>query len=317
MLAACAPERSAVVVTPAMPPADLAPAAISVANTSEGVPIEVVRHKNFVLRFGEHALEVDPADGGRIIAFSLAEKSVLASREESPEAYGSSFWPSPQSDWGWPPPPAFDEAPWQASADEGALLLTSGTDEKLALSATQRIFAVPEKGVFVIEHTLVNRGSAPRKVAPWQNTRVRPRGLTFFPSTAAPIADSPLALRPENGVAWFAHDPAAHDKGVKGFSDGAEGWLAHVDGELLFIKAFPDVPREAQAPKEAEIEIYVDGAGRFVEIEQQGPYMQLAPGTSSTWPVRWHLSRLPPGLSAARGSPELVAHVRAIVSKLQ
>lgn len=313
-LAGCAAERGAAVVPPLPAAVTFGTAAVTVHNTSEGVPHEIVRRKNFVIGFGEHALEVDPADGGRIVGFSLHGQSVVVPREESPEAYGSSFWPSPQSDWNWPPPLALDKASWQATVEGKVLVLSSGTDEKLGLSAEQRIFAEPSRGGVVIEHIFRNRAATARRVAPWQNTRVRPRGLTFFPSPGPALPDSPLRLQPQNGIVWFSHDPAAHKQGVKGFSDGAEGWLAHADGDLLFVKVFADVARASQAPKEAEIEIYVDGAGRFVEVEQQGPYAELAPNGSFRWPVRWLLRKLPADLAAVPGNMKLVEYVRALVT---
>jgi hypothetical protein len=207
-----------------------------------------------------------------------------------------------------------DKAPWRTEIEGKLLVLSSASDEKLGLSARQRIWAEPARAAVVIEHVLVNRGRAPRRVAPWQNTRVRPRGLTFFPSAAPALPDSPLALQPEAGVVWFKHEPASYKQGVKGFADGSEGWLAHVDGDLLLVKVFADVPRALQAPKEAEIEIYVDGAGRFVEVEQQGAYGELAPGASSTWPVRWLLRKLPSDLAAQPGKAELLEFVRRLVA---
>jgi hypothetical protein len=106
-------------------------------------PRTVVRHENYVFEFGDYALEVDPDDGGRTVALSVAGHSAIVSRDESPEAYGSSLWPSPQSDWAWPPPPSFDKLPWRAHVDGRALVLESATDPKLGLSATERISAEP------------------------------------------------------------------------------------------------------------------------------------------------------------------------------
>ena len=312
LVGGCAAERA--VAVPVEPTQPLAPVEVIVTNSVEGAPRELVRQKNFVIDFGDHALEVDPADGGRILGFSLKGRSVIVSRQESPEAYGSSFWPSPQSDWNWPPPAAFDKSAWNAAIDGNVLRLTRATDNKLGLSGEQRIWAEPATGSVVIEHTIVNRGTAVRRVAPWQNTRVRPGGLTFFPSTASPLPDSPLKLPTEAGIVWFKHDPAAFKQGIKGFSDGAEGWLAHVDGDLLLVKVFSDVPRAAQAPKEAEIEIYVDGAGRFVEVEQQGAYAELAAGASSTWPVRWLLRKLPSDVSPEPRNPKLVELARTLAA---
>ncbi len=280
-------------------------------------PRAVVRRSNYVFEFGDTALEVDPSDGGRAVSLSVAGRSVIASRDESPEAYGSSFWPSPQSDWVWPPPASFDKLAWRASIDGPTLVLESATDPKLELSATQRISAQPEHGAFRFELTLHNHGAKARRVAPWQNTRMRPNGLTFFPSHETMSSDAKHQTEPQAGLIWFLHDPHARTDGEKFFDDGEEGWLAQLDGELLFVKTFPDVPKAAQAPKEAEIELYADGAGHFVEVEQQGAYVELAPGQSSTWVVHWAARRVPANITRAPFEPGLAAFARSVAREIR
>jgi hypothetical protein len=282
----------------------------------DGAPRTVVRQSNLLMEFGPYALEIDPTDGGRIVTFSLDGRSVVVPRSESPEAYGSSFWPSPQSDWRWPPPLALDRRAWHPTVEDRWLVLQSDVDPKLGLSGKQRITADLAHGSVSLELTLTNRGSAPRRVAPWQNTRVRPRGLTFYPSSERTLPTSSLELLPENGIIWFAHDPTVFQESRKSQSDGREGWVAQVDGDLIFVKVFPDVPREAIAPDEGEVVIYVPDNGLFVEVEQQGPYVELAPGASSTWPVRWLVRRLPPGMAIRRGNQELVELARQLVRSL-
>ena len=278
---------------------------------------EVVREKNYVVEFGERSLEVDPNDGARILAFSLGGRSVLIPRPESPEAFGSSFWPSPQRDWQWPPPLELDRKPWQVTAAGPSLELASETVPKLGISAVQRLTPDETHGSVTIEYRVTNRDVAPRGVAPWQNTRVRPRGLTFFPASEPALPQSSLVLAPEAGVIWFLHDPTAITKDSKLWADGHEGWMAQVDGDLLFVKVFDDVPREAQAPTEAEIVIYVAGGGLFVEMENQGPYETLAPGASSTWTVRWVLRRLPPDVRAEPGNPKLLGLARELAASVR
>jgi hypothetical protein len=303
--------------TPVPNPAS-APTTVPPAPVPRGPVVQrVVRRHNYEIVFGPYAIEVDPADGGRIVAFSLDGRSVVLPRDESPEAYGSSFWPSPQNDWGWPPPPALDKWEWTVALDGNALVLESRVDEKLGLSARQRIAADVARGAVDIAFTLVNHGSAPRRVAPWQNTRVRPGGITFYPSAEPTLPSSSLKLAPVDGVVWFAHEPATMKESGKSFGDGAEGWLAHVDGDLVFVKVFPEVPREAQAPGEAEIELYTHESGRFVEMEQQGAYGEIAPGASSTWSVRWLVRRLPRDVTAQPRSARLVAFVRGLVASVR
>src|SRR5579864_6948899 len=107
--------------TPSAPSTAGAPIASAAGATvceiphAEGVPYPAFVHPNYVIEFGHSAVEVDAADGGRIITFSFDGRSVLQSRENSPEAYGSSFWTSPQSDWVWPPPRTMDKDPWKAT----------------------------------------------------------------------------------------------------------------------------------------------------------------------------------------------------------
>lgn len=269
--------------------------------------------ERFRLELGALSLEVDAKDGGRIVEFSLDGQNALVTQAESGAAYGSSFWPSPQADWNWPPPPEIDRDAWNAAFTPNGLELASGTSAALGLSVSQNIRLGSNPSCAVIDYTLHNRGTEARRVAPWQNSRVRPRGLTFYPSHDATQPHSALALAPHDGVTFFAHDPESMKLNQKSFADGLEGFLAHVDRELLFVKSFPDVPPGGAAPGEAEIELYVDGAGKFVEVEQQGAYVEIPPGGSSSWRVVWLLERVPKE-HVAVGSAALVERARKLAA---
>jgi hypothetical protein len=102
---------------------------------------------------------------------------------------------------------------------------------------------------------------------------------------------------------------------AKSFADGAEGWLAHLAGRLLFLMTFPKVPRAAQAPTEAEIELYVDRTGLFVEVEQQGAYEVIPPGAESTpWTVHFQVHAVPADVVADPG-PQLLSWARGLVAR--
>jgi len=281
------------------------------------VPKPVMRQENYRIEAGPYALEVSPTTGADIVEFSLDGRNVLVPRDESPNAFGSTFYPSPQSDWQWPPPPEWDALPWTVQVAQDALHLTSRAIAKLDLGATQRISLDGALGMARIDYTISNFGKIPRKVAPWQNTRVRPKGLTFFPSSQATLPNSALKLEPEDGVIWFHHDPAEFTEGKKIFADGDEGWLAHVDGNLMLIKVFPDVPLGAQAPGEAEVEIYVPSDGQFVEVEQQGPYVELGSGELTSWPVRWIVRTLPSDIPAPPERKRLVRFARELAASVR
>ena len=93
--------------------------------------------------------------------------------------------------------------------------------------------------------------------------------------------------------------------------------MAQVDADLLFVKVFPDVSREAQAPEEGEIVIYVSNSGRFVEMEQQGSYTELAPGQSLTWPVQFLIKRIPKNIEIKPYSLQLVELAREMASSVR
>jgi hypothetical protein len=265
----------------------------------------------FTFRAVRHELVVDASDGARTIAYRIDGDNALIDAVASPHAYGSSFWTSPQSDWGWPPPPELDRAPWSASIDEDILVLQSSTSPSLGVAVTQRVSLTRETGVASFEYVMTNRSSAPIRLAPWQNTRVPPRGTTFFPSVVHREPFSTLELEYSGGVAWLSHGnrPA---RNAKAFAHGSEGWVAHAIGRLLFVKVFSVVPRGRQAPGHGSVEIYVDESARFVEVEQQGRYAEVLPGKRSRWLVRWLLGWMPAEVAEA-GLEELAAFARLLV----
>lgn len=309
---------------PVPPPAPLVPTVVTAGESEppepQAVPFSVVRQHDYRIDFGDYGLEVNPADGARIIEFSLGGHNALVTQAQSPDAFGSSFWTSPQSDWSWPPLPELNALPWKVEVDQASLVLESQVNQALGYSARQRIVALPEAGAVSIECTLTNHGPEPRKVAPWQNTRVAPGGLTFYPSPGQSYPESSLKLEPKDGITWFLHQPERYRSGsVKSYADGSEGWLAQAEpaGRLLFVKVFADVPRDAQAPKEGEIVIYVPQGGRFVEVEQQGPYVELGSGQSTRWPVTWVLERLDASVAIEPGNARLVELAREMAARVR
>jgi hypothetical protein len=271
----------------------------------------------FLFQFGDTQFAVDANQGGRIVTFALSGRNILTGPAVDPANFGSTFWPSPQSDWNWPPLPEIDSAPYASSLDGGVLSLSSATAAGLDLAMKKKFSADGETGVVTVAYTLANRGSKARQVAPWEITRVAAGGLTFFPmGQGGPRKGPQDLLNPTvvNGVAWFAYDAAAITADQKLFADGREGWIAHVDGDLLLVKSFADTLPSQAAPGEAEIEIYANGAHTYVEVENQGPYVNLAPGATTTWTVRWMLRKLDLASTPARaGSAPLLDLVRSLV----
>ncbi len=273
----------------------------------------------YVLGFGEVELTVDPSIGGRITSFSLSGENILTGPEvvaggsgSDPNMYGSTFWTSPQSAWGWPPEHAIDAAPHRAEVADGALQLASEAGAATGYAVRKRFWTEAERELIAIEYTLENQ-SATLPAAPWEISRVPKEGFVFFAASAPALPQSNLPSTFRDGVAWVdvALAPPADSKL---FQDGSEGWLAYVYRDLVLIKTFADTSADDVAPSEAEIEVFVSGLYEYIEIEQQGRYAMPPDGADTSWRVNWLLKRLPAGLDASFGSAALVAWVREVAA---
>ncbi len=270
----------------------------------------------YVIAWNDLVLEVDARTGGRVTALRLGGRNLLTEPSVDPGNFGSTFWTSPQSVWGWPPVPEIDHAPYRASIDGHTLIMRSTRSASLGLEVEKLISADRARGALLFEYRIHNLGDAPRQTAPWQITRVAPGGLTFYPSGEGSYAPSNLHVRDQAGVTWFDYDKSHISDHNKLFADGREGWLAHVDRErdALLVKTFPVVPRASHAPGEAQIEIYANPAHTYIEVEVQGAYEAVPPGGALVWQIVWLVRHLPPNLPITVGSAPLLSHVRALVA---
>lgn len=294
-------------------------AGLHAQGVSDQVPIRKV-DDGYSLQVNQVGLRVNPEIGGRITSLALSGKDFLTDSVVNSFNWGSSFWPSPQSDWHWPPAAAIDNAPYQARVENGALVMTSTPDPRTGLVATKTISGHSSNGSFVIDYALTNTSDSVRKVAPWEVTRVHTGGLAFFPMGEGALRGGLIPLMTEkDGIQWFRYQvdklPQKGDRQI--YTDGAEGWFAEVNDGVILVKKFPDIPKAAAAPKEGEVELYaspVEPGHSYVEVEHQGAYQRLAPGESLHWKMTWFLRRLPRGLKAEVGNADLVAYVRKLVA---
>jgi hypothetical protein len=265
----------------------------------------------YVLKNGDATLCIDSAKGGRIVSFALNGK-------ESLHVDGSVFWPSPQRGWGyWPPPAPLDREAYTVQLSDGRhrLTLTSAVDAKTGFQVIKELCAGSTPGSVRIGYTLANHSAEPKKVAPWEVTRVPGGGLSFFPKATGfthvqtnPGGPAELKPQQEDGLVWYAHAPEHRHR--KLFRDGAEGWIAYARAGLLLVKCYPDIRPAQFAPDEAEVEVYA--ATNVVEVEQQGALEELKPGESLNWIVTWTLAPIPDAVGITPGRMELAEFARGI-----
>lgn len=272
------------------------------------------------------------ADGpsGRITGLALGGTELLlqkgAGAESTDTNYGSSFWTSPQSDWGWPPPAdvdnvythALDAASNTVTLSSAEFALTSGP----TLKVNKALSGDAAKQAFVLDYTIENTGTGAVNAAPWEITRVASAGFGFYPQgAAAPVAapneDEPyeeVSTEIADGVVWYDFD--ATDARAKSVGDGAEGWLAFVNDDYVYVKQFPDIGAGDSAPGHYEVEVYSDPENEYIELEAQGAIGSIAAGaTSASWQVHWYVRPLPTDIDTAKGSAELVEWVRTLIAQ--
>ena len=246
----------------------------------------------FTVMAGNVTMTVSAKEGGKIMSYKYDDKEIL-SQSKAPNQYGSTFWTSPQKEWNWPPVTEFDRAAYTdetgASNAGKSLLLTSQVARKLPFQI-QKQYTPDPKGKYIrIAYTIVNKGDAERKVAPWEISRVvaDESGLIFFDAPVEGITPAGLIpFKGEAGASWYSFEQAPQNRKIN--SDG-KGWLAYAANGLLMIKKFDDITPAQPAPDEAEIQVYVNQGKTYIELESQGEYKTLAPGESLTWTVDWYL----------------------------
>ncbi|WP_341678353.1 DUF4380 domain-containing protein [Niveibacterium sp. SC-1] len=261
-------------------------------------------------------VRIDPGRGGRIVSFARNGQELLTQEAVHPNNYGSTFWDSPQSAWGWPPRASLDSEPYVATELGGALLLESARDES-GLRFSKRFALNAALGALEIEFRIANEGLDALSCGPWEITRV-PGGLSFFPhATHANLPASALEpVQYAGGICWYEFDPTLLAQGKKLFSGASEPWLAHLSRDgLLFVKVFPAVPATQVPPGQGEVEIWGQDGAIYIELETHGAYRRLAPGESFSYPVRWFLEQVPAEVDSRTGSAELLALARAIATR--
>lgn len=261
-------------------------AALSLGCIASAQNIKALDNDQYSISNGDVTMTVDAAKGAKILSFQYNGKEVL-SQNPRPNAFGSTFWTSPQVEWNWPPVPEYDSRPYTAEQKNGALILTGQTSEKFKYHITKEFKADPADGAIVVTYSITNDAAVERKVAPWEISRVNNGGAIFFDAPSETI--TPQGLMPfcfEYGATWYQCDEARANRKIN--ADGA-GWYAYANDGLLFIKRFPDLGPTCPAPKEAEIQVYVNAGKTYIELEAQGRYTSLKPGEAVSWTARWYL----------------------------
>ena len=251
-----------------------------------GEPIIKNSDAKYSIQMNGLTMTID-SKGGKILSFKYKDAEVI-SQIRFPEAFGSTFWTSPQKEWNWPPVPEYDKQPYTVEVKGASLVMKSNVSPRLKYSITKEFLPDAKDNAIIVNYTITNESGETRKVAPWEITRVQNGdGLIFFDADVAKITPPNLMdFKEEYGAAWYQPDVTNQNRKIN--ADG-KGWLAYATNGLLLVKKFQDLEPSQPAPNEAEIQVYVNRGKAHIELESQGAYTTLEPGKSLTWTVRWYL----------------------------
>ena len=240
------------------------------------------------LKVGNVTMTIYPLKGGKIMSLKYMDQEVI-SQLKFPEAFGSTFWTSPQKEWNWPPVAEFDKQPYALEEKDGHIIMTSAGNEKLGFRV-RKDFSTDEKdnNAIVITYSIINESDQERQVAPWEVTRVfNDGGLIFFDAPLDGITPAGLMnFQEKYGVVWYQTDETNENRKIN--ADG-KGWLAYANKGLLMVKKFDNLTPLLPAPGEAEVQVYVNRGKAHIELESQGAYTTLRPKEKLDWTVRWYL----------------------------
>jgi hypothetical protein len=280
----------------------------------------VIPHKEsgskFSITCANLYFEIDSTTGARISSFKIDNNELLYTFNSS-DMDGSTFWPSPQnSTWSWPPIANLDNKPYKSNITGNKIKFTSSIDTKWQLRFYKTLYANSVDTSIIIEYTMKNEKATAQSWAPWEVTRVLGKGLTVFAKGDGSVTgDMVTRIEELDGYVWYDQDNTADGMGNKIFSDG-KGWLAHiVDGNMLFIKKFVDIPLNNAAPAEAEVEVYTVGGNSYTELEDQGAYVSIAGKDSTTWKVKWFARNLPASVDVSVGSASLTSYIEGVINR--
>ena len=227
-------------------------------------------------------------NGGRISSFKLGGQEVLSQTPE-PNSWGSTFWTSPQAQWGWPPVAEFDSMPYNVIERDGSIIMISRTSEKLGLKVVKEFYADEKDDCIVVNYMIFNETNEDKQVAPWEISRVPSKGLILIDAPLDKITKAQGELLPftsKYGLSWYKFDVTEQNRKIN--ADG-QGWLAYTYDGLLLLKKFENLKEGMPAPREAEIQVYVNKGSTYTELESQGEFAVLKPGERLEWAVRWYL----------------------------
>jgi hypothetical protein len=280
---------------------------------------------------------ITPAVGGRILRYELFGQNILF---ENPRTLGQTLagaggWflmGGSTTDLG---PEARDLpshlnlvlGPYQIkSTRDHGVVVTSETDPATGVRVEREILLDPETGDLGLTHRIINTSTHEITNCVWNRTLCRSGGFVLLP-LARPsrfVAGWSIRHRVEEKYLYDGLRPASPSikvlNGVlvaetkagpptKFGADSDAGWIAYVQGRLLFVQYFPYEIGGHYADAGNSVTAYWDET--LTELEPMSPEFRLKPGESHTFPEKWSLILLPEEVTSFKQARAAVGKIPA------
>lgn len=260
------------------------------------------------------SIAVEAGVGGRVTALRYNSIELLSGRDTHPTNYGSTFWISPQSLWGWPPIAAHDSQPYQVLKQSDQTLSLAGPIGGGASIKKHFILVAPN--MLQLDYQLEVTKDF-EVLAAWEITRVPSNGYVLAPVNTQSVKTvrGRVDYQLHNDVLWLPLHSAKPLVEGKVIANGSEGWLAYINSGLLYVKLYPVISTDQMAPGEGDIELYLSGARPYLELEIQSATQALRSGDRLDWRIHWLVMEVPHNIPVKTGSGSLVDFVRGEVKR--
>ena len=276
-----------------------------------------------------HCRDAGRSCGGRIQQFRFAGDTNGAFWESASASGfyrnygGDKAWPSPQSDWNWPPPRGFDGTPGDATFTNGIATLTTRGDASYGIRVTRTIGLVSKLPIMLVR-TVFERTAAPtradKELGIWIDCQAAfdsasrcyvpvPSPSLFangYTTTGSSMfsATLPVEFTNANSLISFGRDPRASHK------LGFDGNILALVGASLTLRV--DAPRIAGATYpdgNSSSEVYTcNDPGPYMELELMGPMSKLPVGGQMEFVMMYSLFRRSAATTDAEAQKVLAWH---------
>ena len=214
---------------------------------------------------------------------------------------GDKAWPSPQSDWGWPPPSGFDGSPNQVAVTNGVVVLSTPEDPTYRIRVTRVIELKFDEPVMRITTTFQRTAATTwtnKQLGTWVITQLQDPVGCYVPLPQPSIfangytqlgTGMPTQFRNTNGLISFVRDTATAHK--LGFDSGVLVWIGTNVALRIDAPRVNGLPASSYPDGGCSTEIYTNPGTNapYVELESLGPLYLLPLGAQKEFVTTYTL----------------------------